>query len=112
MINGLIPSSSEELEFLVRPHEVSIGGFLSTPKAVTKVMKKLDLSCIQATTAFTGEPIEHTGLDFRQEAESLKIPESCGERLLDQSGGRSRRRLPVAEVGQGEGLRLGLGDPV
>src|SRR3954469_16418758 len=54
------------LEFLVRPHGVFIGGYLSAPLAVVKVLKKLDLRCVQAATAFTGGPVERTGPDFRR----------------------------------------------
>src|SRR3954469_12258984 len=54
------------LEFLVRPHEVFIGGRLSAPLAVVKVLKTLDLRCAQAATAIAGGPVERTGPDFRQ----------------------------------------------
>src|SRR3954470_23678662 len=54
------------LEFLVRPHGVFNGGYLIEPLAVVKVLKKLDLRCVQAATAFTGGAVERTGPDFRQ----------------------------------------------
>jgi hypothetical protein len=54
------------LEFLVRPHGVFIGGHLKAPLAVIKVLKRLDLRCVQATMAFAGGPVERTGPDFRQ----------------------------------------------
>src|SRR3954463_7499435 len=57
---------SRLLEFLVRPHGVFIGGYLSAPLAVVKVLKDLDLRCVQAATAFAGGPVERTGPDFRQ----------------------------------------------
>src|SRR3954468_23030585 len=54
------------LEFLVRPHGVFIGGYLSAPLAVVKVLKKLNLRCVQAAMAFTGGPVERKGPDFRR----------------------------------------------
>src|SRR3954467_4391815 len=54
------------LEFLVRPHGVFNGGYLSAPLAVVKAVKTLDLRCAQAATAIAGGPVERTGPDFRQ----------------------------------------------
>src|SRR3954468_23750432 len=54
------------LEFLVRPHGVFIGGYLSAPLAVVKVLKTLNLRCVQAAMAFTGGPVERKGPDFRR----------------------------------------------
>src|SRR3954468_9794654 len=54
------------LEFLVRPHGVFIGGYLSAPLAVVKVLKKLNLRCVQAAMAFTGGPGERKGPDCRR----------------------------------------------
>src|SRR4051812_10389172 len=51
---------------LVRPHGVFNGGYLSAPLAVVKVLKKLNLRCVQAAMAFTGGPVERTGPDFRR----------------------------------------------
>jgi hypothetical protein len=53
------------LEFLVRPHGIFIGGRLSVPLAVVKVLKTLDRRCAQAAMAFTGGAVERTGPDFR-----------------------------------------------
>ena len=55
----------DSLEFLVRPHGIFIGGRLSAPLAVVKVLKTLDLRCAQAATAIAGGPVERTGPDFR-----------------------------------------------
>src|SRR4051794_38425388 len=54
------------LEFLVRPHGIFIGGRLSAPLAVVKVLKTLDLRCAQAATAIAGGSVERTGPDFRR----------------------------------------------
>ena len=72
-IGGLGQSPAEDfeidtniyLEFLVRPHGIFIGGRLSAPLAVVKVLKTLDLRCAQAATAIAGGPVERTGPDFR-----------------------------------------------
>ena len=61
----LRPEWQPILEFLVRPHGIFIGGRLSAPLAVVKVLKTLDLRCAQAATAIAGGPVERTGPDFR-----------------------------------------------
>src|SRR4051812_28648655 len=61
---GAAPSGTTSSVF-----EIPIGKnsqALSAPLAVVNVLKKLDLRCVQAATAFTGGPVERTGPDFRQ----------------------------------------------
>ena len=54
------------LEFLVRGRGVFLGGRVSEPLAVVKVLKKLDLRSAQAAAALGGGPVERTGPDFRR----------------------------------------------
>src|SRR3954449_8801517 len=78
------------LEFLVRPHGVFNGGYLSAPLAVVKVLKKLDLRCVQAATAFTGGPVERTGPDFRQVSGSRRKASKFRKRAASASLTRVR----------------------
>src|SRR3954454_8301880 len=80
------------LEFLVRPHGVFNGGYLSAPLAVVKVLKKLDLRCVQAATAFTGGPVERTGPDFRQVSGSRRK----ASKFRKRAAGASLTRVGVA----------------
>src|SRR3954464_13571831 len=78
------------LEFLVRPHGVFNGGYLSAPLAVVKVLKKLDLRCVQAGTAFTGGAVERTGPDFRQVSGSRRKASKFRKRAASASLTRVR----------------------
>src|SRR3954464_10413911 len=53
------------LEFLVRGRGVFLGGRVSEPLAVVKVLKKLDLRSAQAAAALGGGPGGRRGPDFR-----------------------------------------------
>jgi hypothetical protein len=82
-------------------------GFAPRTLTVVKALKKLDLGCVQAATAFAGGTYRSRfPVGFGQQAESLEIPEACREHILDQSGCQRCRRSPAAEADQGEGLGL------
>src|SRR3954463_3511737 len=81
---------SRLLEFLVRPHGVFIGGYLSAPLAVVKVLKDLDLRCVQAATAIAGGPVERTGPDFRQVSGSRRKASEFRKRAASASLTRVR----------------------
>src|SRR3954451_20208446 len=81
---------SRLLEFLVRPHGVFNGGYLSAPLSVVNVLKRLDLRCVQAATAFTGGPVERTGPDFRQVSGSRRKASKFRKRAASASLTRVR----------------------
>src|SRR3954470_5206540 len=78
------------LEFLVRPHEVFIGGRLSAPLTIVKAVKTLDLRCVQAATAIAGGPVERTGPDFRQVSGSRRKASKFRKRAASASLTRVR----------------------
>src|SRR4051794_13214642 len=98
--------SNSLLEFLVRPHRVIIGGRLIEPLAVVKVLKKLDLRCVQAATAFTGGAVERTGPDFRQVSGNRRK----ASKFRKRAASASLTRVSVAAShrgGSGRAARLG-----
>src|SRR3954471_8511477 len=104
------------LEFLVRPHGIFIGGYLSAPLAVVNVLKKLDLRCVQAATAFTGGPVERTGPDFRQVSGNRGKAPKFGKRAASASLTRVRvaagRQPPrwIRACGSARAVSRGAGD--
>src|SRR4051812_6732332 len=107
MITGAI---QRILEFLVRPHGVFIGGYLSAPLAVVKVLKKLNLRCVQAAMAFTGGPVERKGPDFRRVSGNRRKASKFRKRAASASltsPGVSVAASHRGGSGQGSAARLG-----
>src|SRR3954471_16438334 len=97
------------LEFLVRPHGVFIGGYLSAPLAVVKVLKKLNLRCVQAAMAFTGGPVERKGPDFRRVSGNRRKASKFRKRAASASLTSPGVRVAASHrggSGQGSAARL------
>ena len=88
-------------------HGVFIGGCLSEPLSVIKVLKKLELSCVQAATAVAGGPVWRMGPDFRQVSGMRRKASKSRKRAASASLTRVRVVAPAAEADQG--VRLGPG---
>src|SRR4051812_1448193 len=95
---------------LVRPHGVFNGGYLSAPLAVVKVLKKLNLRCVQAAMAFTGGPVERKGPDFRRVSGNRRKASKFRKRAASASltsPGVSVAASHRGGSGQGSAARLG-----